>query len=262
MEKARLEAEEKTSRVRITPKEGLLTLAATGLALGAYNVSDPVLFYPILVASWGSFMALCYLHKGERWGRVVFAVAITVILGFFSWRVVRPVATKAALAHAGYLQPERNTIASAGGNGLLLQSGLPIRQDSYYYNRGERPVEHAVLFVKPRVVAYSPDHPNLDAEIRSNFRSFTDDRYREMKSKRGSTIGTGKPLWDTGYTEPLTSDAIQGLQGEQGTWRIYLLSRAIWRDSEGTEQDWLDCQWISNVPKEAGVASFPMHNCD
>jgi hypothetical protein len=262
MEKARYEAEEKISGVSITPKEGLLTLAATVLALGAYNVSDPVLFYPMVVASWGAFMTLCYLHKGKKWGRVVFAAAITVILGFFSWRVARPAAAKAALAHAGYLQPERNSIVSAGKNGLLLEPGQPVRQDAYYYNRGERPVEHAFLFVKPRVVAYSPDQPNLDKEIRSNFRSLTDDEFTEMKSKIGATIGSGQPFWDTGYTEPLTSDAIQGLQGKQGTWRIYLLSRAIWRDPEGTEQDWLDCVWISNIPKEAGVAGLPMHNCD
>jgi hypothetical protein len=262
MQKARLEVEEQTSAVRITVKEVLLTVAATGFALGAYNASDPVLFYIILVASWASFMGLCYLHKGKRWRRVVVAVGITVTLGLFSWRIARPAAAKRALAHAGYLQPERNNIASPDGKGLLLQSGLPIRQDAYYYNRGEGPVQHAFLFVKPRVVAYSPDHPNLDAEIRSNFRSFTDDKFREMKSKKGVAIGSGQPFWDTGYTEPLTSVAIQGLQGKHGTWRIYLLSRAIWRDPEGTEQDWLDCVWISNIPKEAGVAGLPMHNCD
>ena len=73
-------------RFRINIKEGLLTLAGTGLALGSFKTDDPLVLIPMLALSGFAFVALCVLHQGKAHYRIEMALFITVVLVFIGWR--------------------------------------------------------------------------------------------------------------------------------------------------------------------------------
>jgi hypothetical protein len=161
----------------------------------------------------------------------------------------------------GFLQPERIELFCGPRENFKMTLGDPIRLDVHYFNRGSKPIEAAYLSVQPRIVLALATHPNLDAEMRSAFRTATDQEYAtgEIEGK-GSKVPSGGELWNTGYSEPLTLESINGLK--KGTWRLYYLSRAIWKNNNGAKSDYLVCSWSTNIPDTPGRKPLTMHNCD
>ncbi len=209
-------------------------------------------------------------HTSKVVGVVAFFGCAPILIAYGTWKLrPQPLAPEdhasPILEHKpddGYLQPERTDVFCGSNESFKMTLGSPIRLDVHYFNRGSKPVEAAYLSVQPRVVLAPPTHPNLDAEMRSAFRTATDQEYATGEiSGKGSTIISGRELWNTGYSEPLTSESIKGLK--KGTWRLYFLSRAIWKNDNGAKSDFLSCTWATNLPDKPGrKAITPVHNCD
>jgi hypothetical protein len=74
---------------RLSLKDVLLTLAASGFALGSLRSDDVLVVVPMLALPATALIIICVLHSGSRTIRNLVAGVICLILGFVGWRDLR-----------------------------------------------------------------------------------------------------------------------------------------------------------------------------
>ncbi|MBB5066013.1 acyl carrier protein [Granulicella mallensis] len=99
-------------RIRLTPKEWLLFVIGSGIALAAFRADDAVVVAVMLTVSAAAFVLLCVLHAGSRFWRTIGALVLVGILAIVGWRDLREKPQSIALApNPGDTQSSNITIA-------------------------------------------------------------------------------------------------------------------------------------------------------
>jgi hypothetical protein len=180
---------------------------------------------------------------------------------------VSPAATSAPPAQAKRLPGEEFAVLPNGflqffkiqyvtGDGLFTV-GKPLQLNVYYANKGQAPVEDALitasLLLLPRG---NSSQATMDAAVIDYF-----EPQAKAETDKGANVGVDAALWTSpAFQAPLTQEIVDQIM--QGQEVLYVISHARWKDTYEKSKEVTDCLWLEPPKNEhSDLNDLVWHTC-